>query len=284
MARTAFEQNVEQLVAELLEKANRDRLEEFRFHGSANLVYRIPVGMDGAFVVLKLLPPRTLNPLRRLKRPLRNLVYGEQQAYTGRERARLELERYREWREAGLPVPDVVETSLPDIRVIQGLPYPTFYSILGELPITDERRLEVLRDVTKSLAAQHRAARRMDKKGLVHRDPGPWNIMFDLDRNRTYWFDLEYPADQPMTVEQLCVRALRIFTFGVLDHLSRRFDEVMETIAEAYGRKSTLRLLADNLQRSAHGLPMRAANRLGVRKWRRQQQERMAAKLYALVA
>ncbi|MEX2598105.1 MAG: hypothetical protein WD533_00445 [Dehalococcoidia bacterium] len=282
MVTNDFTMLVNQHVSELLRTQDHDQLESYRFHGSLNLVYHVPIPDTDRFVVVKVLPPRTTDWKRKLKRPMRNLLYGEKIANTGRQRAAMEVERYREWRRAGLPTPDLIESTIPGVRIIEGLPYPTFYSILGEMDLGTERKLSVLGHISRSLAAQHEKARALNKHGLVHQDPGPWNVLFDLDSDRTYWFDLEHPAQQPgMTVEDLCIRATRVFTFGVLDHLSAHFDEAMGIIVESYGRRETLFALARNLERSAVSVPMRVANRLGFQKERRAQQERIAAALRA---
>ncbi|MEX2599633.1 MAG: hypothetical protein WD533_08265, partial [Dehalococcoidia bacterium] len=70
----SFEQRANRVVAQLLEPGRRNDLEQFRFHGSTNRVYRIPLdqGTD-EFVIVKLLPGWYQELRIALKRPVRNL-------------------------------------------------------------------------------------------------------------------------------------------------------------------------------------------------------------------
>lgn len=282
----SLEQRADHLVSGLLRRDRRDELEQYRFRGSTNRVYWIPLGDDSdEFIIVKLLPRWPAELRMALKRPVRNLLYGEHDARVGRGRVQWEIERYREWRAAGIPVPPLVETSLPGVRIIKGMPLPTFYTLLSSPEISEQQKLAMLRYVTRSLSQQHRAAVEWERKSLVHREPGPWNILVDVESDMVYWYDLEHPVDYPgMTIEELMVRGLRIFAYGVLDHLPNRFEEVLAIIAEEYEPRHRLWELALSLERSLRARPQRVARRLGLRKERFIRQERIASQLSELVA
>ncbi|GEM_PF-3082663 len=250
-------ERVNSLLADLLAPGNRSRLERFRFTGSTNRVYKIPLDQDWReFIIVKLLPGRWTDFKAHVRRALRNLMYGEHDIVTGRKRARMELDRIKEWQAAGLPVPPSIQVRVPDVRVFYGLPYPTFYTILASRETSIERKLEVLSVVTRALADQHELAVVRQCKSLVHRDPGPWNLMVDPDRDQVYWFDLEHPRDYPrMDLDSLLVRALRVFLFGVLYQLGDHFDQVILTIEANYRLKPVLRELINNIEQS-RGTPV----------------------------
>lgn len=251
MADPALEGRVDRLLRELLQPQNNGRLQSFRFHGSTNRVYRIPLDVNGNdFIIVKLLPSLWVTLKKRTKRSIRNMLYGEHDISTGGQRVQMEIERAREWGKEGFSTPLLIETTIPGVRVFKGLEYPTFYTILTNKTYAPLLKLKVLAAVTRDLSSQHRVAWQKGKKGLVHKDPGPWNVMFDLERGVPYWFDLEYPAEYPgMTLEALMARAIRIFIFGVLEHLEDQFDEVIETFTENYQIDSVLWRFIGNMER-----------------------------------
>ena len=280
-AEAALQQHVDQLLRDLMLPENQDRLESFRFTGSTNRVYRIPLGEEGKeFIILKLLPPAHVYYRKRMKRFLRNILYGEHYVSAGSKRVQLEISRCKEWRENGLSVPQAIEVSVPGARVFKGLPFPTFFTILSNPAIADDRKLEVLAAVVRSLALQHRIAFEKDRQGFVHGDPGPWNIMFDRDTMTTYWFDLEHPEHYPrMTVVDLMVRALRIFVYGVLDHMEHRTDDVLTVVAQNYSNDFVLWRLIDDMQAKKSSLLIRAMETMKLKKGRSDRRKRIATQL-----
>lgn len=248
-----LQERVEGLLTEIIKPQNRPALEQFRFHGSTNRVYRIPVGTDGdQFVVVKLLPSGWIEARNRCKRMLRNLLYGEHDVSTGKRRVQMEIERAMEWRREGLPVPTLIQTSLPGVRVFLGLPYPTVFTIFSDDCLGQQRKLQVLEMVVQALSHQHGLALGRGKKSLIHRDPGPWNIMFDLEKGDTYWFDLEHPAEYPkMSLEALMVRAVRVFLYGVLRHLGDQSDEVIHIMVHNYEFEDILWKFAMRMEHGA---------------------------------
>ncbi|MEX2598576.1 MAG: hypothetical protein WD533_02860, partial [Dehalococcoidia bacterium] len=219
-----------------------------------------------------------------LKRPVRNLLYGEHDAAMGRERVSYELDRYREWLRAGMSVPRLVETPLRNVRIIEGLPYPTLYTLLNDVNVSQERKLHAVRVGLRALVHQHHVAQAWGSKGLVHREPGPWNMLVDLSNEAVYWYDLEQPADSPgMSMEDMKVRGLRMFVVGVLEYLPDQLDEVLAIVVQEYPDQALLRRLAESLLKSVRSLPQRVAQRLGLRKGRVARQRLIALRLLALV-
>jgi hypothetical protein len=259
----SLDERAQRVVADLLRRENRAELERYRFHGSANRVYFIPLGEDGdEFVVVKVLPSRASELKIRFRRWVRNRLNQERVAAGGRDRAWMEVQRYREWERAGLRVPRMIKTELPDVRIIHGLPFPTFYTILTNPDYTDAVRLHVLRQATRSLCHQHETALQRGQASLIHHDPGPWNIMFDLENDVVYWYDLEHPAEVPgMAMEELIVRALRIFFTGVLEYMSGHIDDVVSILVEEYRDADLLRRLADAQRASQRSLLFRVLQR-----------------------
>ncbi len=259
---------VDRLLRDLLQPDNRRRLERYRFSGSSNRVYRIPLadtGMSDAgdrFIIVKLLPSRAADMRRRLKRMLRNVLYGEHDISIGRQRAHMEVERVKEWAQEGLPVPPVIDTSLPNVRVFLGLPFPTFYTVLTDRTIPLEKKLDTLALVTQALSYQHQLAFLRLKKSLVHRDAGPWNIMVDMDRGDVHWFDLEHPADYPsMTLEDLVVRAFRIYLHGVLVYLRGHEDDVIRVVLGNYALKPIVDGYIQSMERYSRSLSYRVVGK-----------------------
>jgi hypothetical protein len=167
----------------------------------------------------------------------------------GRKHAYLEIEHLKEWAAEGLAVPPVVEVSLPGIRVMKELPYPTLLMLLEDQGISEEEKLQMVALTTKALSSQHKTAYVKGKKRLIHRDPGPWNILFDPATRTTYWIDLEHPVDYPkMTLETVMSRALRIFLMGVIDYVSPRWQDVVKIVAWEYELKNMLVQCGEGLQ------------------------------------
>ena len=282
MSEASLRQHVDTLLKDLLLPENRLRLETFRFRGSTNRVYKIPVeeAGKGEFIILKLLPPRSAYWRKRIKHFFRNLMYGERVVSLGNRRVQLEIARSREWQEAGLCVPEAIETSIPDIRVFRGLPYPTLYTLLGNQNVSDGKKLEALAAVVQSLSYQHKKAAEKGHAGLVHGDPGPWNIMFDLETMTTVWFDLEHPDVYPgMTLEDVMVRGMRIFVYGVLDQMGHASDRFFTILAENYQVDSVLRRLVESMEHG-HGTPaIRLMGMLGMRKGSEERRRQIATQL-----
>lgn len=264
MADPTLEGRVDCLLRELLQPQNNGRLERFRFHGSTNRVYRIPLDVNGKdFIIVKLLPSVWVTLKKRAKRSIRNVLYGEHDISTGGRRVQMEIERAREWEKEGFSTPLLIETTIPGVRVFKGLEYPTFYTILTDKTIAPVQKLKVLAAVSRDLSYQHQVAWQTGKKSLVHKDPGPWNVMFDREREVPYWFDLEYPAEYSgMTLEALMVRAIRIYLFGVLEHLEDYFDEVIDTFIENYHIAPVLWRFIGNMERPRTYLVNRIVGRV----------------------
>lgn len=276
---------VDRVLRELLLPENRALLEECRLHGSSNRVYKITLDPNsGSFVIVKLLPSRWSSTRRRLKKLLRGFVYGEHEIFTGKKRVRYEIERAREWLNEGLPVPAPVDTTIPDARVFQGLPFPTFFTVLEDPDLPIERKLDILGAVTRSLSSQHQIAWKKGKQSLIHPDPGPWNIMYDAGHRRVYWFDLEHPASYPhITLETLTVRALRIYLYGVLDHLECRLDDVVEVVAANYDLEFALWGLLHNMRKGKSSLLLRMGETVGLKKGSTRRRGRIAAQLATIL-
>lgn len=255
---------MDNLLRELMKPRNRKLLEKYRFRGSSNRVYRIPLNHSSSeFIVVKLLPGPMSYVKGKLKRSLRNWVYGEHDVVVGRKRVQMEIERTKEWQVEGIPVPPLVETSVPGVRVTRWLAFPSFQSLLASPSLGAEQKLDLLAVVTRALSSQHMTALKRGKKSLVHRDPGPWNIILDTDRRVVYWCDLEHPADYPrMSLEALMVRGVRIFTFGVLDHLTDHFDDVIKAICDNYKPRSVLWKFVETMEGSRASMLSRARERL----------------------
>jgi tRNA A-37 threonylcarbamoyl transferase component Bud32 len=286
MTDAMLQAHVQHLLRELLEPRNKQRLEAYRFRGSTNRVYKIPLSAGSSdFIIVKLVPSMLTLWKKRAKRALRNVVYGEHYVALGARRVQQELDNTREWQRAGMPVPAAVDTGLPGVRVFRGLPYPTLFTVFSDSTISDDRKLDILNVVVRSLRQQHQTARDLGKQGLVHGDPGPWNIMFGLDVQKVYWFDLEHPAHYPrMTLDDLIIRALRIFLFGVLDHLGHRLDDVMAVFAAAYGNEAVLSRLAKEIAAPRGSFLLRAVEAAGLKKRSSDRRKRIAAALAACLA
>lgn len=268
-AAASVEVAADRFLRELLRPENKERLERYRHSGSSNRVYRIPLadmGIEDAgwqFVIVKLLPSRFSDMRRRVKRMLRNVLYAEHDPSLGRQRARTEIERVKEWALEGLPVPQVIDTSLADVRVFRGLPFPTFYTVLTDPDIPVEKKLEAVGLVTRALEYQHQLAFLRLKKSLVHRDAGPWNIMVDLKGGEVYWFDLEHPAEYPsMTLEDLIVRAFRIYLHGVLVYLRGHEGEVIRIVVDNYTLKPIIRGYVRSMEKHRRSLTYQAIGRV----------------------
>lgn len=254
---------VDTLLSRLLQPQFRGDLERYRFPGSTNRVYRIPLGPGQEFVIVKLLPPKWVDLKVRFRRTLKNLLYGEHEPSLGRRRARAEIARYREWQEAGFDVPRMIPTRFKDVRVFEGLPFPTLYLILNDPGIPLARKRKIVGRVARSLSAQHEFALAAGKKGLVHRDPGPWNVMYDGAANRPYWFDLEHADASPnMTLEALCARAVRVFLNGVLVHLEHDIQGTVEVFVSNYRLENVLRRYVASMERRKRSLVHRALDRM----------------------
>ena len=290
MSEAALRQHVDTLLRELMLPENRKRLEAHRFFGSTNRVYKIPIQLEDGkkvedsknadFIIVKLLAPRHVYLRKRAKQAIRNLLYGEHIAKAGAKRVQLEIAHCKEWREAGLCVPEAIETSLPGARVFRGLPYPTFYTLLASTDMSLDKKLEVLAAVVRSLSGQHETALERGRQSLVHGDPGPWNIMFALDTMTPIWFDLEHPDTHPgMTLEDVVTRSLRIFVYGVLDQLPAASDQVFAILAENYQLESVLWRLVESMQQGRGSLFLRLATRLGLSKDRVKRRKRIANQL-----
>lgn len=264
MSSHTVEERVDSLLKELMKRQNRKLLESYRFRGSSNRVYRIPLNHSSSeFVVVKLLPGRMSYVKGKVKRILRNWIYGEHDVVVGKKRVQMEIERTREWQAEGIPVPPLVETTVPGVRVTRWLAFPSFQVVLADSALAAEHKLALLALVTRSLSFQHLTALKRDKKSLVHRDPGPWNIILDTEREVVYWCDLEHPADYPrMSLEALMVRGVRIFTFGVLDHLTDHFDDVIKTICDNYEPRSVLWKFVEAMEGSRASVLSKARERL----------------------
>jgi hypothetical protein len=264
---------VDSLLGDLMAQS-RERLEQYRVHGSRNRVYRLPLSTEGQdFVIVKLLPSYWTDLWIHAKCYLKNIAYGEHDVSCGRNRVQLEKERIREWRAEGIQVPALIETTVPGARVFKGLHYPTFYSFLRDPARSLAEKFEALAVVTQSLSAQHVLAYQRQRKSLVHREPGPWNIMFDPDRRVAWWFDLEHPADYPrMTLDALVVGGVGIFLFGVLDILQGHLAAVVWTFVKNYEPKSVLEKFVRYLERSDRSLMLRLVEQVprtrGLRKRR----------------
>lgn len=280
-----IDRRVDQLLGELLSPAHSERLNAFRLSGSTNRVYRIPLDEGGGdFVIVKLLPSAWVHIRKRAKRFIRNLVLNEHDIMLGRGRALAEIERTLEWQREGLLVPPVIHCSFPYVRVFKGLHYPTFYTILTSPDFSIERKLEILAAVTQSLSSQHSLAVQRGKKSLVHRDPGPWNIMVDLQTNSAYWFDLEHAADYPRTtLEDMMTRALRIYLAGVTEYLEERLDAAVEVVCENYELRPVLWRLAHRFQSRRTVIPLRVASAVGLKRQTYRRWHRIAARLKAFL-
>lgn len=236
MEPTLLERQVDETLGELLQPRNHGELERFRFCGTTNRVYRVPLDSDGGeFIIVKLLPPHWTDLKVKLKRTVRNLLYGENDVSVGRKRAQVEIERYQEWQEAGFPIPQIIKTRFPEVRVFLGLPHPTLEFLLAGPALSVERKLQVIHHATMALSFQHKVAMNKGRSSLIHRDPGPSNILVDLATDRVYWFDLEHPSTYPkMTVESVMARAVRVFLHGVLAHLDDHLDEILQIFVADY--------------------------------------------------
>lgn len=260
---SALPSRVEELLGELLRPQNRRALEAFRSSGSTNKVYRIPLGGEGQFIIVKLLPPWTTDLKVRVKRGVRNLLYGEHDLSVGRKRAQVEIERYREWHEQGMLVPTLIPTRFPDVRVFLGLPHPTFDAVLADPALPLARKLEVVRWVSAALSLQHKAAMESGKANLVHRDPGPRNILVDCAAEQVYWLDLEHPAAyHQMSFEAINARAVRVFLHGVLAHLQQHIDEVLDLFVATYELDAVLQRYVANMDKRRESLFYRSVERL----------------------
>ena len=234
---------------------NRSLLEEFRFLGSTNRVYRIPIDPAGdEFIIVKMRFSQAKSPLLRVKRIVKNALYGEHIPIRVKGSGHIELERGREWLREGCNVPPIIETTIPGVKVFVGLHYPTLYSILSDEKITPKRKLEIVGMVARALSLQHQNAYQKGKQSLVHGDAGPWNIMFDLNREEVYWFDLEFATSSKMTIEDFMARSVRIFIFGVLDHLWEQFDETIEVFCENYEPDFVLWRFIESLEKARSSL------------------------------
>ncbi len=282
----SLDQRTEDLLRELLDPCHVARLEQYRFRGSSNRVYLVPIDeRTGGFVIVKL-PAHHLPFFKRwVKSRLRDLLYGERGVYLPSEDfTREEVERYREWHCEGVRIPRLIETSLPGVRVIEGLPYPTFFTILSDAGTSDEAKLQVLAFVTASLSQQHTNALVKSKKSLVHRDPGPWNMLVDRERSEVYWYDLEFPAEYPgASLDMLLVRALRIFIFGVLDHLEHRLEEVVAVVVKQYELEPVLWALLRDLRNPWRAPVLKALQFLGIYRNGYGRRQRIARELERLL-
>ncbi|MBI4202798.1 MAG: hypothetical protein HY532_06795 [Chloroflexi bacterium] len=263
----ALQERVDRVLHILFLPNNRHLLEQYRFHGSTNRVYRIPISADGKdFIIVKRLPSWWKHLKLQGKRRLRNLLYGEHDLALSRKQAQSEIARLLEWQQEGLPVPQVIPVSIPDTRVCIGLPFPTMYTILNDPAIPAQRKLSIVAAVTRALSAQHQLALHRDKKSLVHRDPGPWNIMYDLETDSTVWFDLEHPEDYPsMSLEALLTRAVRIYLHGVLVYMPDHLDDVVHAVVGNYALKHILERYVTGMERRNVPLVHRILDRLGAK-------------------
>jgi hypothetical protein len=277
---------VEMRLRELLRPEGRPELETFRFPGSTNRVYHIPIGADGAFTVVKLpAEGRTKAGWKRIKHRLRNAVYQEHDRASGARRVEFEIERFREWQAAGLAVPPLIEVSLRGVRAFQGLPYPTFLTLLMDPVRSLEEQFETFRRVTASLSLQHARALDLAKQGLVHRDSGPWNTMVDVQQGHVYWFDLEQPGVVPgATIPDLMVRALRIYLYGVLDHLGDHLPRVAAEFVDTYEHHFAVQLLIKQLKSKRVLAFVKAGELVGMRRGRSKIQQALARELSRALA
>lgn len=267
MVAETTEDRVDNLLRGLFLPENGALLENYRLKRGRKRAYSIPLNHTGKdFIILKLRPTRGMKLWRRAQRLFLSRMYGEKFVLVKIDHVQVETERYREWQREGFCVPRLIETSIPGIRVFQGLEHPFFYDILADKDVTPSRKLEILGAVVRTMSLQHRTAYKKDRKSLVHWDPGPHNIMFDMDRGITHWCDLEDPVQPNMSLEGLMVRAVRIFIFGVLHHLWEEFDDTIEVFCENYELDFVLRQLADNVERSRSSLMGRVMEGVRIRR------------------
>ena len=293
---SSYEAKVDRRLAEVLSPQTRTeglvsaetraKLERFRVQNrSGNEVYRIPLeDSSDDFIIVKLLPNWQVE-LRRLRKALlRSLIYGERSVdYSrGKKRAAMETSRYREWQAAGMSVPSLIETDLADVRIIQGLQFPTFQAFLSSEDRSVNDKLRAISAGLDAISHQHRFAISQDKDGLVHAEPSPQNMMFDPETDQVYWFDLEHPAEYAhMSVEDVATRALRIYLYGALDFLPDHTGNILALAVERYEPKALLWRVADSVERSLNSFLIRTARLLGLRQRSSAVQGRMVRQLRA---